>query len=344
MLKKTISHLITYTFLYLVTAPTAHANKTPPLREKQNIAVISQPFVLDKKNPAQTKFGQLIWRGGLILSSRSPHFGGFSGLIVSNAGADLLAITDRGKWFKGKIVYENETPASLTKTYIGPLRTTKDRLFNKTGYLDTEAITQLSSRNYLIANERNHAIRMFSRKDNRPDKQVASLPLPQQMNKIRNNKGLESLDKFKSGPYKGWILTFAENDQDKNKALKGWLLKGKRTQPIYLANMGDYSITDLKILSDGSVLILERHFRFSTGLRTRIRYVKAKHIKPNAILKGEVILALASPLVTDNMEGLSVHNDAQGKLIITLISDDNFNMLQRTLLMQFELPKAIYNN
>ena len=39
----------------------------------------------------------------------------------------------------------------------------------------------------------------------------------------------------------------------------------------------------------------------------------------------------------DNMEGLSVHRDARGALVLTLISDDNFSPLQRTLLLQFTL-------
>jgi hypothetical protein len=37
------------------------------------------------------------------------------------------------------------------------------------------------------------------------------------------------------------------------------------------------------------------------------------------------------------MEGLSVHTDASGAVILTLISDDNFSVLQRTVLLQFRL-------
>jgi hypothetical protein len=39
----------------------------------------------------------------------------------------------------------------------------------------------------------------------------------------------------------------------------------------------------------------------------------------------------------DNMEGLSVHRDGNGEIVLTLISDDNFFPLQRTLLLQFTL-------
>ena len=41
----------------------------------------------------------------------------------------------------------------------------------------------------------------------------------------------------------------------------------------------------------------------------------------------------------DNMEGLSVHRDAAGALVLTLISDDNFSLLQRTVLLQFTLAE-----
>jgi hypothetical protein len=41
----------------------------------------------------------------------------------------------------------------------------------------------------------------------------------------------------------------------------------------------------------------------------------------------------------DNMEGLSIHPGADGERILTLISDDNFSFLQRTLLLQFAWPQ-----
>jgi hypothetical protein len=37
------------------------------------------------------------------------------------------------------------------------------------------------------------------------------------------------------------------------------------------------------------------------------------------------------------MEGMALHRNANGETIITLVSDDNFSPLQRTLLLQFAL-------
>jgi hypothetical protein len=39
----------------------------------------------------------------------------------------------------------------------------------------------------------------------------------------------------------------------------------------------------------------------------------------------------------DNMEGLAVHRASDGAIVLTLISDDNFSPLQRTVLLQFTL-------
>jgi hypothetical protein len=37
------------------------------------------------------------------------------------------------------------------------------------------------------------------------------------------------------------------------------------------------------------------------------------------------------------MEGIDAHQDAAGDTVLTMVSDDNFSMLQRTLLLQFTL-------
>jgi hypothetical protein len=39
----------------------------------------------------------------------------------------------------------------------------------------------------------------------------------------------------------------------------------------------------------------------------------------------------------DNMEGIDAHVTEQGETVLTMVSDDNFSMIQRTLLLQFTL-------
>ena len=51
---------------------------------------------------------QLIWRGGITLTSPHPRFGGLSGLEISPDGRGILAITDKCLWFKGRLGYSKE--------------------------------------------------------------------------------------------------------------------------------------------------------------------------------------------------------------------------------------------
>ena len=60
-------------------------------------------------------------------------------------------------------------------------------------------------------------------------------------------------------------------------------------------------------------------------------------LKPGAVIDGPAIFEADLGYEVDNMEGIDVHRDAAGDLILTMISDDNFSMLQRTLLLQFKL-------
>ena len=68
----------------------------------------------------------------------------------------------------------------------------------------------------------------------------------------------------------------------------------------------------------------------------RIRRIAGATLKPGAMLDGAYLIEADLGQEIDNMEGLSVHLD-KGRTILTLISDDNFSFLQRTVLLEFEL-------
>jgi hypothetical protein len=83
--------------------------------------------------------------------------------------------------------------------------------------------------------------------------------------------------------------------------------------------------------------VLERSFiRASLKLDIRLRLIPAKAIRPGALMDGEVLLAADRRYRIDNIEGMAVSED-NGETLITLISDDNFNFFQATLLARFAL-------
>ncbi len=81
--------------------------------------------------------------------------------------------------------------------------------------------------------------------------------------------------------------------------------------------------------------MLERRFRFSEGVKMRIRRIPEAELKPGRLIEGDVLLEATENLNIDNMEGIAAHRSNSGETILTVISDDNFSPLQRTLLMQF---------
>ena len=71
----------------------------------------------------------------------------------------------------------------------------------------------------------------------------------------------------------------------------------------------------------------------------RLARIAGGAIVPGAVLEGVEIARLSLPLTVDNFEGLAVRRDAAGGLLVYLVSDDNFNPLQRTLLLMFRLAE-----
>jgi hypothetical protein len=68
----------------------------------------------------------------------------------------------------------------------------------------------------------------------------------------------------------------------------------------------------------------------------RIRRVPLGNVRSGAVLDGRDLIFADMGYQIDNMEGMSLHRAANGALVLTLISDDNFSALQRTMLLQFE--------
>jgi hypothetical protein len=55
------------------------------------------------------------------------------------------------------------------------------------------------------------------------------------------------------------------------------------------------------------------------------------------VLDGPVLMEADLGYEIDNMEGLAVHRASNGDIVLTLVSDDNFSIIQRTILLQFTL-------
>ncbi|HEY8193875.1 MAG TPA: hypothetical protein VIF13_02410, partial [Hyphomicrobium sp.] len=67
-----------------------------------------------------------------------------------------------------------------------------------------------------------------------------------------------------------------------------------------------------------------------------LRRLSPDELRPGRTAEGETLIEADLSDQIDNMEGLAVTRLKSGEVLVTMISDDNFNhMLQRTILLQF---------
>lgn len=290
-----------------------------------------------RSSPNTTEFGKLTFRGGLKLTSSNEHFGGFSGLRLSADGKRLTAVSDRGYWLTADVAYEDGKPKALTGADIrpipGPGREGTPPIMRDR---DAEGL-EINFNQAWISLERRHRILRFDLdREGRPLRSV-SVPIPPEAKKLGGNTGLESIARLPAThAFPGALLIIAEEGvtSDDHPA---WILGAGRPQELSVKHRDGYAITDLAMLPNGDALILERRFRPPFSLTMRLRRIPAAQIMPGEVMDGEVMMeASLSREEIDNMEGVSVHRDG-ADTVVTLMSDDNFNSFQRTLLLQFTL-------
>ena len=99
-----------------------------------------------------------------------------------------------------------------------------------------------------------------------------------------------------------------------------------------------YRITDIAQLPSGRLVALHRRFNLAEGVSAKIALIETDEIKPKALVRPRVIATLRPPLPVDNMEGIAVDREGQ-RTILWVIADDNYLLLQRSLLLKFELSE-----
>lgn len=308
------------------------------------IEINARPIATFAKNGTPFVNAHLDWRGGLVLTSPSKNFGGWSGLALSRDGKSLVSVSDAGLWMTAEVDYDAERLKDLRSARIGALKAIKGKPLTRARDRDAEAIAiaggSPAKGTAYIAFEQHDRIGVFdvSAKGIGPPKSY--LTLPAEAARMRMD-GFESLTVLAGGPRKGALVGFAENPLRGEKLHRGWIWIGGVPRGFTVAGLGGFSITDAASLSDGRVVLVERRFRWLEGLRIRLRLLPADAIKPGATATGDVLLEADTSQEIDNLEGLAVSETEAGETILTLISDDNFNrFLQRTVLLQFALTET----
>ena len=296
---------------------------------------------------SETHTGKLKYLGGLELNSPNSNFGGLSGLHIDASGTQLLAISDQGHWLSAHIqINDAGLPIGLDGAVLAPLLDENGSVLEGKSNTDAEGLTvhttNEGTRQACVSFERKHRVLCYTYAGTQtPQGPARKLKLPTSFtSQLKNNGSLETL-LFMEGESEKF-LTIAE--QSTSKAHATLLFSGDVAVEKSIAEQPPYAITDAaRIPSTGDIILLERRFSPLAGVGLSLRRItKAAWTEQSPKpIEGETLLNVGNRYSIDNMEGLSVVEKPDGSIWLHMVSDDNFNSLQRTLLLTFELiPEA----
>jgi hypothetical protein len=303
-----------------------------------SIEVNARPIAsFDRSDSRRVRFGSLEYRSGLALTSRFPGFGGLSGLRLDPKGQRFISFSDKGAWFTGRIVYQGREMVGLDDVEAAPMLGSDGRPITTRGWFDSESIALDGPVVYIGLERVNQVLRFdFSKGFTRSRGEV--VPLPPAARKLPFNKGLEALIFVPKGlPLAGTLIAMSERGLDANGNLIAFLVGGPTPGQFSVRRTESYDISDATLLPSGELLVLERKFSLVAGVGIRIRRIALRSLAPGAVIDGPVIFEADLGNEIDNMEGIDAYVTPEGETVLTMVSDDNFSMIQRTLLLQFTL-------
>ncbi|KWV53113.1 twin-arginine translocation pathway signal [Bradyrhizobium macuxiense] len=323
-------------------APPKRAAKPGPysVSEPVSIEVNARPLSsFDIRDRARTRFGALEYRSGLVLTSPFPGFGGLSSLRLDPRGERFIAVSDKGSWFTGRIVYRGREMIGLDDVEAAPLLGSDGKpITSRRRWYDSESIALDGSFVY-VGLERVNQVLRYDFADGFTRSLGEVVPMPPAVLELPLNKGLEALVFVPKGlPLAGTLIALSERGLDSSGNLIAFLVGGKTTPGQFSVRRTEsFDISDAALLPSGDLLILERKFSWVGGVGIRIRRLALSQIAPGGVVDGPAIFNADLGNEIDNMEGIDAHVTDEGETVLTMVSDDNFSLIQRNLLLQFTL-------
>lgn len=251
------------------------------------------------------------------------NVGGLSGLSVDETGTEFLALSDRGTLVSGRLKRKDGTIQKILVRETTRLKDPDGRTISKQRN-DSEGLAIRSDGRIYMSFE--GPARVWTYRD--PKSEAAWLPRHPSFKKMKNNGSLEAL----AIDTKGALFTLAEGTNRGTEPHRiyrydanGWKLFDTISKtPRFLPVGADFG-------PDGKFYLLERSFSVLAGLQSQVRRFD---VSESGFSEGEVLLE-GSTAQHGNLEGLSVWLDSDGKIRLTMISDDNFKFFMSGEIVEY---------
>lgn len=317
--------------LAILLLPAPHMSKPETVRAGALLATV-RPLPLSSIDPALRRVGTLEYLGGWDVSSRNPGFGGISAMLVSEPG-QILGLSDSGILMG----FHVGAGAATRRPFIAPLPIRPQDRHRPWWAWDSESLTHdPSTDRYWVGFELQQAVCRYAPGFAR----VEACRAWPEMFAWPKTGSIESLARLPDGRFLaiGEMGMTADGRHD-TLLFAGDPAEADTPNPIHLRYTPPqgYRPTDAVALDARHLLVLNRRLTLQELFTATIAIVDLpERLEPGMELKSRTLARLAPPLLADNFEGLAVTHEGT-RTIIWIISDDNHEFFQRTLLLKFGL-------
>jgi len=319
--------LILSVALALCACAPSGATDAPIAEQWSNINVTATPVEFGVE-----QIGRLRYRGGLELASDNDGFGGISDLEVLEDGR-VVAINDNGTWIEWRLVLDEAGAlAGVSDVRMAFIRDERGEPFEDKDSGDAEDLAQLPDGRFAISFEQTQSIRLYDLNRDGPFGAATRGPVLDDVRNLAPNAGLEALSAMDDGS----LIVGAEGGERPTTPLWRLPLDARMPTPpsARYALAPGFSLTGLDRLPSGGFVAVERFYAPVIGARARITRFPA-------FVEGDVaveeLALIEAPRPVDNFEGIAATRAPDGATRIYIVSDDNFNDRQRTLLLAFDI-------
>src|SRR5215216_3694741 len=252
-----------------------------------SIEVNARPLPsFDTRDRSRLRFGELEYRSGLILTSRFRGFGGLSGLRLDAKGERFIAISDKGSWFTGRIVYKGRAMTGLDDVEASPMLGPDGKPITSRGWFDTEALALDGSLVYVALERVNQILRFdFARGFTRAHGELIQLPLG--VRKLPYNKGIEALVVVPKGlPLAGTLIAISERGLDAQGNITAFLIGGKTLGLFSVRRTENFLGSEAVLVASRLPVLVVSQISWLRRIGIRIRRIALASIAPGAVIDG----------------------------------------------------------
>jgi len=265
--------------------------------------------------------------GALNMRSDAPLLGGLSALEMADDGAAMVAVSDRG------IVFQADIARDGAGRIVAVTLTGSEELLGQNGRRgpwaarDSEGVARGPDGTLFLSFEGDHRVARY------PGGAVTeALPPHPDFAGFAPNAALEAL----AIDAEGRLYAVPEDPGAESRAFPVYrYADGAWDRRLSLPRRGRFLAVGADFDDRGRFYLLERDFSLLFGFAARIR----RFTFTEAGLGEETTLLTTRYGQYSNLEGLSLWRNGDGRIVASMVSDDNFSPLLPTQVVEFLLPE-----